>query len=222
MQNLLQGLNIYLVGMMGSGKTTVGELLAKEMGYKFFDTDSLITQIAGKSIPDIFAEDGEPAFRVLESQVLGEISSYTRLVVATGGGIVIDPQNWSYLHQGLVIWLDVPISILVARLQSDISTPYQGDIAKQRQGDRPAANQRPLLQDTNLITNQTPNLVTNQITNLEQRLQNIFIQRQEMYAEADLRIAISASQTPLVVKDQVLELIPTVLKKNRQLDAELN
>ena len=222
MQNLLQGLNIYLVGMMGSGKTTVGELLAKEMGYKFFDTDSLITQIAGKSIPDIFAEDGEPAFRVLESQVLGEISSYTRLVVATGGGIVIDPQNWSYLHQGLVIWLDVPISILVARLQSDISTPYQGDIATQRQGDRPAANQRPLLQDTNLITNQTPNLVTNQITNLEQRLQNIFIQRQEMYAEADLRIAISASQTPLVVKDQVLELIPTVLKKNRQLDAELN
>ncbi len=214
MQNLLQGLNIYLVGMMGSGKTTVGELLAKEMGYKFFDTDSLITQIAGKSIPDIFAEDGEPAFRVLESQVLGEISSYTRLVVATGGGIVIDPQNWSYLHQGLVIWLDVPISILVARLQSDIAT--------QRQGDRPAANQRPLLQDTNLITNQTPNLVTNQITNLEQRLQNIFIQRQEMYAEADLRIAISASQTPLVVKDQVLELIPTVLKKNRQLDAELN
>ena len=222
MQNLLQGLNIYLVGMMGSGKTTVGELLAKEMGYKFFDTDSLITQIAGKSIPDIFAEDGEPAFRVLESQVLGEISSYTRLVVATGGGIVIDPQNWSYLHQGLVIWLDVPISILVARLQSDISTQHQGDIATQRQGDRPAANQRPLLQDTNLITNQTPNLVTNQITNLEQRLQNIFIQRQEMYAEADLRIAISASQTPLVVKDQVLELIPTVLKKNRQLDAELN
>ena len=222
MQNLLQGLNIYLVGMMGSGKTTVGELLAKEMGYKFFDTDSLITQIAGKSIPDIFAEDGEPAFRVLESQVLGEISSYTRLVVATGGGIVIDPQNWSYLHQGLVIWLDVPISILVARLQSDISTPHQGDIATQRQGDRPAANQRPLLQDTNLITNQTPNLVTNQITNLEQRLQNIFIQRQEMYAEADLRIAISASQTPLVVKDQVLELIPTVLKKNRQLDAEVN
>ena len=222
MQNLLQGLNIYLVGMMGSGKTTVGELLAKEMGYKFFDTDSLITQIAGKSIPDIFAEDGEPAFRVLESQVLGEISSYTRLVVATGGGIVIDPQNWSYLHQGLVIWLDVPISILVARLQSDISTPYQGDIATQRQGDRPAANQRPLLQDTNLITNQTPNLVTNQITNLEQRLQNIFIQRQEMYAEADLRIAISAGQTPLLVKDQVLELIPTVLKKNRQLDAEVN
>ncbi len=210
MQNLLQGLNIYLVGMMGSGKTTVGELLAQEMGYKFFDTDSLITQIAGKSIPEIFAEDGEPTFRVLESQVLGEISSYTRLVVATGGGIVINPQNWSYLHQGLVIWLDVPISILVARLQSDISTQHQGD--------RSAANQRPLLQDTNQTPNQTPN----QITNLEQRLQDIFFQRQEMYAEADLRIAISAAQTPLVVKDQVLELIPTVLKKNRQLDAELN
>lgn len=194
MQNLLQGLNIYLVGMMGAGKTTVGELLAKEMGYKFFDTDSLITQIAGKSIADIFAEDGEPTFRGLESQVLGEISSYARLVVATGGGIVMNPQNWSYLHQGLVIWLDVPISILVARLQNDTQT----------------ANQRPLLE------------TTNQSSNSEQRLQDIFIQRQEMYAQADLKISISALQTPLIVKDQILELIPTVLRKDRQLDAELN
>jgi len=197
-QNLLQGLNIYLVGMMGAGKTTVGELLAKEMGYKFFDTDSLITQIAGKSIADIFAEDGEPTFRGLESQVLGEISSYARLVVATGGGIVMNPQNWSYLHQGLVIWLDVPISILVARLQNDTQT----------------ANQRPLLETTNQTTNQS--------SNSEQRLQDIFIQRQEMYAQADLKISISALQTPLIVKDQILELIPTVLRKDRQLDAELN
>lgn len=206
MQNLLQGLNIYLVGMMGAGKTTVGELLAKEMGYKFFDTDSLITQVAGKSIPEIFAEDGEPAFRVLESQVLGEISSYTRLVVATGGGIVVNQQNWSYLHQGLVVWLDVPISVLVARLQSDMAT--------QPQGDRQIANQRPLLQDTNQDTNQ--------INNLEQRLQDIFMQRQAMYAEADLKISISALQTHQAVKEQILELIPTVLRKNMQLDAELN
>lgn len=186
---------------MGSGKTTVSELLAKEMGYKFFDTDSLITQVAKKSIPEIFAEEGEAAFRALESQILGEISSYTRLVVATGGGVVINPQNWSYLHQGLVVWLDVPIPVLVARLQSDVQTDHQ----------------RPLLQNPNQNPNQTPNQNSNQNHNqtseLEQRLQNIFTQRQKMYAEADLKISISALQTPLEVKDQILELIPTVLKK---------
>ncbi len=212
MQNLLQGLNIYLVGMMGAGKTTVGELLSKEMGYKFFDTDSLITQVAKKSIPEIFAEDGEQAFRALESQVLGEISSYTRLVIATGGGIVVDPRNWSYLHQGLVVWLDVPISVLVARLQSDMAAPDQDNMA--RQGDRQTTNQRPLLQ----IANQD----SNQDNNLEQRLQNIFIQRQKMYAEADLKISISDLQTPPVVKNQIVELIPTVLRKSRRLDSELN
>lgn len=198
MQNLLQGLNIYLVGMMGAGKTTVGELLAKQLGYKFFDTDTLITQVAGKSIQDIFAEDGEPEFRVLESRVLGEISSYTRLVVATGGGIVINPQNWSYLHQGLVIWLDVPIPVLITRLQSDMATPPQAE--------HPTAYQRPLLQ--------TPNL--------EQRLREILAQRQEMYAEADLKISISSLHTPPMVKEQIWELIPSILRKSRQLDAELN
>ena len=212
MQYLLQGLNIYLVGMMGAGKTTVGELLAKEMGYKFFDTDSLITQVAKKSIPEIFAEDGEQAFRALESQVLGEISSYTRLVIATGGGIVVEPRNWSYLHQGLVVWLDVPISVLVARLQSDMAAPDQDNMA--RQGDRQTTNQRPLLR----IANQD----SNQDNNLEQRLQNIFIQRQKMYAEADLKISISDLQTPPVVKNQIVELIPTVLRKSRRLDSELN
>ncbi len=187
---------------MGSGKTTVGELLAKEMGYKFFDTDSLITQIAGKSIQDIFSEEGEPAFRALESQILGEISSYTRLVVATGGGIVINPQNWSYLHQGLVVWLDVPTPVLVARLQSNVQTDHQ----------------RPLLQ----IPHQAPNQTSHQTSELEQRLQDIFTQRQKIYAEADLKISISALQTPPAVKDQILELIPTVLRKDRRLDAELN
>ena len=173
----LQGLTVYLVGMMGVGKTTVGELLAQELGYQFFDTDTLITQVSKKSISDIFAEEGEEVFRSIESRVLGEISSYTRLVVATGGGIVMAQQNWSYLQQGLVIWLDAPISLLMERLQSDRT--------------------RPLLQ--------TPNP--------EQRLQEIFAQRQVMYAQADLKISLNNLQTPAIITAKIVELIPTVLRK---------
>ena len=73
MKHLLQGLNIYLIGMMGTGKTTVGKLLAQKLGYRFFDTDELIEAVAGKKISTIFAEEGEESFRDLESKVLNEV-----------------------------------------------------------------------------------------------------------------------------------------------------
>ncbi|NER06556.1 MAG: shikimate kinase, partial [Okeania sp. SIO3C4] len=111
-KKLLQGVNLYLVGMMGAGKTTVGELLAKDLGYRFLDMDSLISQVAGKSINEIFADRGEAGFRQLETNVLAEVSSYKNLTIATGGGIVINPFNWSYLQHGIVVWLDVPIEVL--------------------------------------------------------------------------------------------------------------
>lgn len=119
----LKGTSIFLIGMMGCGKTTVGELLATELGYRFFDTDSLIEKVAGKTIPEIFAEDGEESFREWEALVLSDISAYTKLVVATGGGIVMRQMNWSYLQNGLVIWLDVPVDVLVKRLQDDTTRP---------------------------------------------------------------------------------------------------
>ncbi|MBE9128642.1 MULTISPECIES: shikimate kinase [unclassified Coleofasciculus] len=123
MKDLLKGINIFLVGMMGVGKTTVGRLLATELGYHFFDTDTLIEQVAGKTINEIFAEDGEEAFRQLESQVLSELSAHTKLTIATGGGIVLRHMNWSYLHQGLIIWLDAPVKVLLDRLQDDATRP---------------------------------------------------------------------------------------------------
>jgi shikimate kinase len=123
MGDRLQGLNIYLIGMMGTGKTTVGQVLAKELGYRFFDTDVLIERVAQKSINDLFAEEGETFFRNLESQVLGEVSACTRSVMATGGGVVLRPVNWSYLRHGLIIWLDAPISLLVERLAEENTRP---------------------------------------------------------------------------------------------------
>ncbi|NEQ35532.1 MAG: shikimate kinase [Okeania sp. SIO3I5] len=122
-RQLLQGVNLYLVGMMGAGKTTVGHLLAQRLGYSFLDTDNLISQAAGKSINEIFATEGEAVFRALETNVLSEVSSYKNLTIATGGGIVVSQFNWSYLHHGIVVWLDVPAEVLYSRLEGDMTRP---------------------------------------------------------------------------------------------------
>jgi shikimate kinase len=124
---LLKGVNLYLIGMMGCGKTTIGKLLAKKLGYYFFDTDDLIVKASSRSISDIFEKEGEDAFRELETQVLSEISAYKNLVIATGGGIVIRRKNWSYLHHGVILWLDVPVAELYYRLKEDNTRPLLQD-----------------------------------------------------------------------------------------------
>jgi shikimate kinase len=128
--DLLGGVNLYLIGMMGAGKTTVGKILAAKLNYHFFDTDEVIVRAAGQSIADIFATEGEEAFRQLETQVLGQLSAYKNLSVATGGGIVARPVNWSYLHHGIVVWLDVPLDQLCERLRADTERPLlrEGDM----------------------------------------------------------------------------------------------
>jgi shikimate kinase len=123
----LQGTNLYLIGMMGAGKSTVGKQLAPRLNYHFFDTDTLITQATGCSISQIFAESGEAEFRQIETQTLGQISAHTRLVVATGGGIVTQRINWSYLRHGLVIWLDASPQTLWERIKADDSRPLLQD-----------------------------------------------------------------------------------------------
>ena len=115
----LGGRSLYLVGMMGSGKTSTGRPLAERLGYGFVDADAVIEQAAGCSIPEIFDQDGEAGFRSLESQVLSAISQRHSLVVATGGGVVTQPENWGMLHSGIVIWLDVVPDQLLQRLNAD-------------------------------------------------------------------------------------------------------
>ena len=115
----LGGRSLYLVGMMGSGKTSTGRPLAERLGYGFVDADAVIEQAAGCGIPEIFDRDGEAGFRSLESQVLSAISQRHSLVVATGGGVVTQPENWGLLHSGIVIWLDVVPDQLLQRLNAD-------------------------------------------------------------------------------------------------------
>ena len=98
--------NIVLIGMPGCGKSTVGKELAQRSKKAFVDVDTCIEQKAEKSIPQIFAEDGEEAFRALETQVLQEIGKQSGLVIATGGGCVTKPHNYHLLHQnGTIFWL---------------------------------------------------------------------------------------------------------------------
>ena len=115
----LGGRSLYLVGMMGSGKTSTGRPLAERLGYGFVDADAVIEQAAGCTIPEIFEQNGESGFRALETQVLNAISQRHSLVVATGGGVVTQSQNWGLLHSGIVIWLDVERDQLLKRLRAD-------------------------------------------------------------------------------------------------------
>lgn len=126
-RDLLKGVNLYLIGMMGAGKTTVGRLLATQLNYRFVDTDEMIEKVVGKSITEIFAQEGETAFRELESKVLGEVAAYKNLVVATGGGIILRRENWGYLRHGVVVWLDVGVEQLYARVKEDNSRPLLQD-----------------------------------------------------------------------------------------------
>ena len=99
--------NIILIGMMGSGKTTVGKLLAGCLRRPFVDTDALIEEREGRSIPDIFEQDGEDVFRALELEVSRELSLQSSLVIACGGGLPAQAEAIAALKQnGLVFWLD--------------------------------------------------------------------------------------------------------------------
>jgi len=115
----LGGRNIFLIGMMGSGKTQTGPYLARMINYAFVDTDDVIEKAAKQSIAAIFEKDGETGFRDLEKQVLKEISQHHSLVIATGGGLVTLPENWGILHQGIVIWLDLDLNRSIQRIESD-------------------------------------------------------------------------------------------------------
>jgi len=177
---MLNGTNIFLIGMMGAGKSTVGQLLAHKLNYNFIDTDPLIEQCAGKSISEIFADDGEETFRDLEQQVLSQVSAYTRLVVATGGGIVLRSLNWSHLHDGIVVWIDVPVEILYDRLQTESAD-------------------RPLLQTEDPL----------------QKLSDLYEQRRDRYAQADISIMVNAEETPTDISDRLFEMINNRIDPDR-------
>jgi 3-dehydroquinate synthase len=111
---------VYLVGLSGSGKSTVGRLLAERLGWRFLDTDRLLEERAGRAIPEVMHHDGEDAFRDAESAALREAASYGKAVIATGGGIVLREENQAFLFAdsaATAVWLQGSVDTLNERLQ---------------------------------------------------------------------------------------------------------
>ncbi|XP_078180528.1 shikimate kinase 1 [Carex rostrata] len=185
-QEVLPYLNercIYLVGMMGSGKTTVGKILSQVLGYSFFDSDKMVEQAVGiSSVAQIFKQHSEAFFRDNESEVLRDLSTMRRLVVATGGGAVIRPVNWKYMKQGVSVWLDVPLDALARRIAA-VGTAS-----------------RPLLDEES----------GDAYTKAFAKLTALFEQRSDAYPNADIRVSLEDMAAKQGLND-VSALTPTAI-----------
>ncbi len=116
-------MNIVLIGYRGSGKTSLGQRLATNLRRDFVDTDVLLVQRAGTTIREIFAAEGEAGFRKRESQIIAEVAQRDHLVIAVGGGAILNPDNVAALKKtGTLVWLQATPEILHQRIQSDPAT----------------------------------------------------------------------------------------------------
>jgi shikimate kinase len=119
---------VYLVGFMGAGKSTVAKALAKRLHWNVEDIDERIEKREHRDIPTIFRQNGEPYFRAIEQQEVISLLPLRGLVVATGGGTVVDAMTRELLlRDGVVIWLDVPLTVLLDRVPLDGSRPLAAD-----------------------------------------------------------------------------------------------
>ena len=119
---------LYLVGFMGAGKTTIGRLLGRRLGWRMEDVDERIESRERRSVAAIFAQHGEPYFRQQERQVIGELLAERHVIIATGGGTFAEPDNRAVmLADGAVAWLDVPLSVVLERVPADGRRPLAAD-----------------------------------------------------------------------------------------------
>ena len=116
--------NLYLVGFMGTGKSTVGRGVARRIGFRLLDSDHEIERIQGRAIPEIFAQDGEPAFRVMERQFIETGHPAERTIVACGGGLVVQPGMLALLQsKGVVVCLHASLETVLERTQRHRNRP---------------------------------------------------------------------------------------------------
>ena len=125
---------LYLVGFMGAGKTTVAWALGKRAGWRVEDIDERIESREHRTVAAIFSQQGEPYFRQLERLALGELLPLRHVIVATGGGTFVEPDNRALmLADGAVAWLDVPLAQVIERVPADGRRPLASDRAQMEQ-----------------------------------------------------------------------------------------
>ncbi|MES2319749.1 MAG: bifunctional shikimate kinase/3-dehydroquinate synthase AroKB [Pseudomonadota bacterium] len=140
--------NVFLVGLMGAGKTTIGRILARKLGLRFIDSDHEIEARTGASIPWIFEIEGEASFRRREAEVIRDLTAQDGIVLATGGGAVLDPESRAYLKQrGRVIYLRANVSSIMLRTSHDKNRPLLQTADPRRKLDELTAQREPLYRE---------------------------------------------------------------------------
>lgn len=151
--------NVFLIGPMGAGKTTIGRQLARKLRMEFLDSDRVIEERTGADIPLIFEKEGEDGFRKREQAVIDDLSQQSNLVLATGGGAVLNADNRRALaERGIVIYLQSSLKALVERTSKDRNRPLlQGEESTRSVLARLLEQRGPLYQETARITVDTSN-----------------------------------------------------------------
>lgn len=170
---------IYLTGFMGSGKSTIGPILANTIGYDFADVDHVIEEREGKSVSEIFQESGEEYFRTLERRILGEILRKKHLVVSLGGGTIADPANFHVVSgSGIIVYLKTTPEQIFRRLHHKRDRPILTDIRGE------------------LLSREE----------LRRRIQDLFAKREPFYSQADITVTTDEQRVGITVDRIVKKL----------------
>jgi shikimate kinase len=146
--------NLALIGFMGAGKTSVGRLVAEQLHFEYLDTDELIVSRTGRTIADIFRTDGEPAFRATERQVVAELASREKTVIATGGGLPVNPDNLTSLKtHALVVCLWASPEKIWERVKNQTHRPLLHDPDPQKKIRDLLAVREPFYRQADVLVN---------------------------------------------------------------------
>lgn len=206
---------VFLVGLSGSGKSTVGRLLAGRLQLPFIDIDAEIERRAGRSIPVLFHEEGEPAFRLRERELIAEVCARSSGVVATGGGAPVDPDNREAMRQaGAVLWLDAPSEVLAARVGSTApSRPLlRGDAAAALESLREARLEAYAASGPRIDTGgRSPTEVVEHAAQLLRTVYGPFARSAESGPSDPLWVHTSAHSYPIYLGTGLLRRLPNLL-----------